>query len=62
MKVSKKELERWDAERDLGYIQEYQKIMKDPKRMKAAQQIARQKADEYGSMFDDGSKRRTRRK
>jgi hypothetical protein len=42
--------QKWRVEQDLRYLVEAEKIRKDPKRMKAAQALAAEQADEMNAI------------
>lgn len=50
----RKEDERWRAERDLDTLMECERIEKDPKRLAAAQKLAKEKLLDLGGIASEG--------
>lgn len=50
----KKQTEEWRTEGDLHTMMEYEKIKKDPKRLKAVQDMAKKKLLDLASVASEG--------
>lgn len=53
----KNEEERWRTERDFDTLMEYQKLIKDPERLKKAKEYAKTKQNELAAVLKTNSKK-----